>query len=74
MNNEQIKNLKPKVQTVIDLIVKKDWVNANIALHDVSNEVEELFDSAVLDEHIIELSKYQVLLQHLLLKIKNDKV
>lgn len=74
MITEQIINLKPKVQNIIDLIVKKDWVNANICLHEASNEINDLIDTVVLDEHLIELSKYQVLLQHLLLKIKNDKV
>ena len=73
MFTEQIVNLKPKVQTIIDFIAKKDWVNANVYLHEVSNEVEDLIDSVSLDEHLIELGKYQVLLKHLLLKIQNDK-
>ena len=73
MITQQIVNLKPKVQTVIDFIAKKDWVNANVYLHEVSNEVEDLIDTVSLDEHLIELSKYQVLLKHLLLKIQNDK-
>jgi translation elongation factor EF-Tu-like GTPase len=73
MFTKQIVNLKPKVQTIIDFIAKKDWVNANVYLHDVSNEVENLIDSVTLDAHLIELSKYQVLLKHLLLKISNDK-
>ena len=73
MFTEQIVNLKPKVQTIIDFIAQKDWVNANVYLHEVSNEVEDLIDSVSLDEHLIELGKYQVLLKHLLLKIQNDK-
>ncbi len=72
MFSQQIVNLKPKVQTVIDLIAKKDWVNARVYLLEVSNEVEDLIDSVTLDAHLIELGKYQVLLKHLLLKIKND--
>ena len=73
MLTEQILNLKPKVQTIIDFIAKKDLVNAHVYLHEVSNEVEGLIDSVSLDEHLIELGKYQVLLKHLLLKIQNDK-
>lgn len=73
MLTEQIVNLKPKVQTIIDFIAKKDLVNAHVYLHEVSNEVEGLIDSVSLDEHLIELGKYQVLLKHLLLKIQNDK-
>ncbi len=72
MITEQIVNLKPKVQTIIDFIAQKDWVNANVYLHEVSNEVEDLIDSVSLDRHLIELGKYQVLLKHLLLKIPND--
>ncbi len=70
---KQIVNLKPKVQNVIDLIAKKDWINANVYLHEVSNEVENLIDDVVLDEHLIELSKFQVLLKHLLLKTQNGQ-
>lgn len=73
MFTEQIVNLKPKVQTIIDFIAKKDLVNANVYLHEVSNEVEDLIDSVTLDAHLIELGKYQVLLKHLLHKIQNDK-
>ena len=73
MFTEQIVNLKPKVQTIIDFIAKKDLVNANVYLHEVSDEVEDLIDSVTLDAHLIELGKYQVLLKHLLHKIQNDK-
>ena len=73
MFTEQIVNLKPKVQSIIDFIAKKDWVNANVYLHEVSDEVEDLIDSVTLDAHLIELARYQVLLKHLLLKIQNDK-
>ena len=72
MFTQQILNLKPKVQTVIDLIAQKDWVNANIYLHEVTNEVEDLIDSVHLDAHLLELSKYQVLLKHIANKIQND--
>lgn len=72
MFTQQIVNLKPKVQTIIDFIANKDWINAHVYLHEVSEEVENLIDSVSLDNQLIELSKYQVLLKHLLLKIQND--
>ena len=72
MFTEQIVNLKPKVQNIIVFIAQKDGLNANVYLHEVSNEVEDLIDSVSLDRHLIELGKYQVLLKHLLLKIPND--
>lgn len=63
--------LKPKVQTIIDLIAQKEWKKAQLLQLEVSEEVENLIDEVVSDNHLIELSKYQVLLTHLLLKIQN---
>ena len=68
---QQFVYLKPKVQIIIDLLAKKDWDTAQLLLLEVSEEVENLIDEVVSDNHLIELSKYQVLLTHLLLKIQN---
>ncbi len=72
MHSQQLVNLKPKVQTIIDLLAKKDWDTAQLLLLEVSEEVENLIDEVVSDDHLIELSKYQVLLKHLVLKIQNE--
>jgi hypothetical protein len=73
MHSQQLVNLKPKVQTIIDLLAKKDWDVAQLLLLEVSEEVEHLIDEVVSDDHLIELSKYQVLLKHLVLKIQNER-
>ena len=73
MHSQQLVNLKPKVQTIIDLLAKKDWDVAQLLLLEVSEEVENLIDEVVSDDHLIELSKYQVLLKHLVLKIQNGR-
>lgn len=73
MHSQQPVTLKPKVQTIIDLIAKKDWEIAQLLLLEVSEEVENLIDEVVSDDHLIELSKYQVLLKHLALKIHNGR-
>ena len=73
MHSQQLVNLKPKVQTIIDLLAKKDWDIAQLLLLEVSEEVEHLIDEVVSDDHLIELSKYQVLLKHLALKIQNGR-
>jgi hypothetical protein len=73
MHSQQLVNLKPKVQTIIDLLAKKDWEIAKLLLLEVSEEVENLIDEVVSDDHLIELSKYQVLLKHLALKIQNGR-
>jgi hypothetical protein len=73
MHSQQLVNLKPKVQTIIDLIAKKEWETAQVLLFKVSEEVDNLIDELVSDDHLIELSKYQVLLKHLATKIQNGK-
>ena len=73
MHSQQLVNLKPKVQTIIDLLAKKDWEIAQLLLLEVSEEVENLIDEVVSDDHLIELSKYQVLMKHLELKIQNGR-
>ena len=73
MHSQQLVNIKPKVQTIIDLIAKKEWETAQVLLFKVSEEVEHLIDEVVSDDHLIELSKYQVLLKHLVLKIQNGR-
>lgn len=73
MNNEQIKNLKPKIQQIIDLIVTKNTLNATVLLSEVNDEIEELIDLTAENNDLIELSKYQMLLKHLQNKIKNEQ-
>ena len=73
MNNQQITNLKPKIQQIIDLIVAKNIVNATILLSEVNDEIEELIDLTSENNDLIELSKYQMLLKHLQNKMKNEQ-
>jgi len=73
MHSQQLVNLKPKVQTIIDFLANKDWDTAQLLLLEVSEEVEYLIDEVVSDDHLIELSKYQVLLKHLVLKTQNGR-
>lgn len=73
MYNEQIQNLKPKIQQIIDFIVTKNTINATLLLSEVNDEIEELIDLTAENEGLIELSKYQMLLKHLQNKIKNEQ-
>lgn len=73
MYNEQIQNLKPKIQQIIDLIVTKNTLKATVLLSEVNEEIDELIDLTAENEGLIELSKYQMLLQHLQNKIKNEQ-
>lgn len=61
--------LQITVQQVIDLMAAKDMKAANNKLVDASELLDELLDYAEEDEQLIEVSKYQVLLNQLHQKI-----
>ncbi|MFV5685078.1 hypothetical protein ACM55I_06505 [Flavobacterium sp. GB2R13] len=69
MENNKFADLKNGVQEIIDLIANKKAKEANNKLVEVSEELDELLDFAEEDEDLIEISKYQVLLNQLHQKI-----
>lgn len=69
MNKNKFDELKNGVQQIIDLIAVKNLKDANNKLAEVSEELDELLDYAEEDEELIEISKYQVLLNQLQQKI-----
>jgi hypothetical protein len=62
-------DLQLKIQAIIDNIASKEFKSANTKLEAVNNELETLLDSTTNDEVILELSKYQMLAEHLSNKI-----
>lgn len=72
MRNNQFENLKNNVQEIIDLIAKNQTKEANNKLGEVSEALDELLDHSDEDEDLIEISKYQVLLNQLFQKINPD--
>lgn len=72
MENSQFAELKNGVQEIIDLIVVKDHKSANNKLLEVSEKLDNLLDHSDLDEDLIEISKYQVLLNQLFQKINPE--
>lgn len=72
MRNNQFENLKNNVQEIIDLIAKNQTKEANNKLGEVSEALDELLDHTDEDEDLIEISKYQVLLNQLFQKINPD--
>ncbi len=69
MENNKFTDLKKGVQEIIDLIASKNSKEANNKLVEVSEDLDELLDFAEEDEDLIEISKYQVLLNQLQQKI-----
>lgn len=66
---DKFTDLKKGVQEIIDLIANRNGREANNKLAEVSQELDELLDFLEDDEDLIEISKYQVLLNQLHQKI-----
>jgi molecular chaperone GrpE (heat shock protein) len=68
----KFEDLKNKVQEIIDLIASKDSKAANNKLLEVSDTLDELLDHSEADSDLIEISKYQVLVNQLFRKINPE--
>lgn len=69
MENDKYASLKAEVQEIIDLIASKNAKDANNKLVEVSEQLDEMLDTTDEDEELVEISKYQVLLNQLYQKI-----
>ncbi|MES2239231.1 MAG: hypothetical protein V4497_03120 [Bacteroidota bacterium] len=69
MENDKYASLKAEVQEIIDLIAAKNAKDANNKLVDVSELLDDMLDTSDEDEDLVEISKYQVLLNQLYQKI-----
>ncbi|WDO12414.1 hypothetical protein MH928_13905 [Flavobacterium sp. WW92] len=72
MNSHVYEKLKKEVQEIIDLIAGKQNREANNKLREVSETLDELLDHAEEDEELLEISRYQVLLNQLHQKINAE--
>ena len=72
MQKSQFEELKNGVQEIIDLMAAKDNISANNKLLEVSDKLDEFLDHTDEDEDLIEISKYQVLLNQLFQKINPE--
>ncbi|RKS17880.1 hypothetical protein CLV94_3322 [Flavobacterium endophyticum] len=72
MNSQVYEELKKEVQEIIDLIASKQNREANNKLREVSETLDELLDHAEEDEELLEISRYQVLLNQLHQKINAE--
>jgi hypothetical protein len=69
MEKDKYALLKAEVQEIIDLIAAKNAKEANNKLVEVSELLDEMLDTTDEDEELVEISKYQVLLNQLFQKI-----
>jgi hypothetical protein len=72
MQKSQFEELKNGVQEIIDLMAAKDKIAANNKLLEISDKLDEFLDHTDEDEDLIEISKYQVLLNQLFQKINPE--
>ena len=71
--NTKFDNLKVSVQEIIDLIAAKNDREANNKLLEVNETLDEMLDHAEEDEELREISRYQVLLNQLHVKINGEE-
>jgi len=69
----KFEDLKISVQEIIDLIAVKNNREANNKLLEVNETLDELLDHAEEDEDLREISRYQVLLNQLHVKINGEE-
>ena len=71
--NSKFETLKANVQEIIDLIAAKNEREANNKLLEVSETLDEMIDFAEEDEEVREITRYQVLLNQLHVKINGEE-
>ncbi|MEY4011705.1 MAG: hypothetical protein RIT22_829 [Bacteroidota bacterium] len=69
MENNDFNLLQQEVQKIIDLIAAKNGKEANNKLVEISQQLDDFLDFSDDDADLIEISKYQVLLNQLHQKI-----
>lgn len=71
MQKNKFEELKNGVQEIIDLMAIKDYQSGNNKLLEISEKLNDFLDHTDEDEDLIEISKYQVLLNQLFQKKLN---
>ena len=69
MEDKKFGTLKNDVQEIIDLMKIKEYKTANNKLANASETLDELLDFLEEDNDLIQISKYQVLMNQLQMKI-----
>lgn len=58
-----------EIQKIIDLMASNQKEQANQKLVEVSHVLDDIMDATEIDEELVEFHKYQILLNHLNVKI-----
>ena len=66
---DRFSEIKKDIQLIIDNMAIKNFSEASIKLIEVSEDLDEMLDATDDEVVLIEISKYQVLLNHLQVKM-----
>lgn len=70
---DQFYTIKKDIQFIIDNIAIKNYTQASIKLIDLSYTLDEMMDVTIDEAVLREISKYQVLLDHLQIKLSRNE-
>ena len=70
---DQFTAIKKEVQSIIDYMAMKHFSQASIKLIEVSDRLDEMLDASNDEVVLREISKYQVLLNHLQIKMSTKQ-
>ena len=70
---DQFSEIKKDIQLIIDNMAIKNFSEASIKLIEVSDDLDVMLDSTDDEALLREISKYQVLLNHLQIKMSGVK-
>lgn len=71
--NDTFEKIKADIQLIIDAMAVQNFSEASIKLVEVSDELDDLIDTTDDEETMIEIAKYQVLLNHLQIKMSTKE-
>ena len=71
--NDTFEKIKADIQLIIDAMAAQNFSDASIKLVEVSDELDDLIDTTDDEETMIEIAKYQVLLNHLQIKMSTKE-
>lgn len=71
--NDTFEKIKADIQLIIDAMAAQNFSDASIKLVEVSDELDDLIDTTDDEETMVEIAKYQVLLNHLQIKMSTKE-
>ena len=71
--NDIFDKIKTDIQLIIDAMVVHNFSDASLKLVEVSDTLDDLIDTTEEEAMMVEIAKYQVLLNHLQIKMSTKE-